>query len=268
MPPRLPPLTLIVATTPSLGIGLRGTLPWPPLKSDLAFFARVTKRIPSPTSIYKTRSEHTSPSNQSTYNGQPEAWRANNGDDETHGKVKNAVIMGRKTWDSIPPRFRPLKERINVVVTRTPDSFLHGVGPEKADDVLVVGSIEAGLEQLQERYPTPDVDQQSLGGQVAPTPSLRLGRVFVIGGSEIYRLALDMENCERVLWTRLESEWECDTVFPAGVLVESGGGEGRYGRWRQKEATEMEAWTGEEGSAGQKTDGEQKYEFLMMEKEA
>ena len=268
MPPRLPPLTLIVATTPSLGIGLRGTLPWPPLKSDLAFFARVTKRVPSSTSIYKAKSEHTSPSDHSIQNGQSEARRANNGDDGTLGKVKNAVIMGRKTWESIPPRFRPLKERINVVVTRTPDGFLHGVSPEKADDVLAVGSIEAGLEQLQERYPALDADQQSSGEQAAPAPGLQLGRVFVIGGSEIYRLALGMETCERVLWTRLESEWECDTVFPAGVLDESEGGIGRYGRWRQKEGTGMEAWTGEEGLAGLKRDGDQKYEVLMMEKEA
>ena len=41
-----PPFTLIVATTPTLGIGLRGTLPWPPLKPDLRLFARVTKRAP------------------------------------------------------------------------------------------------------------------------------------------------------------------------------------------------------------------------------
>ena len=45
--PRLIPLTLIVATSPNLGIGLRGALPWR-LKSELQYFARVTTRVPPP----------------------------------------------------------------------------------------------------------------------------------------------------------------------------------------------------------------------------
>ncbi|KAK2811098.1 hypothetical protein FQN50_002434 [Emmonsiellopsis sp. PD_5] len=109
MPPRphlpttttLPPLTLIVATTPitpittpntpsspphrRLGIGHAGTLPWPRIKSDMTFFSRVTTRPPPP-----------------------------------HEKTNsiNAVIMGRKTYDSLPARFRPLPGRVNVVITR------------------------------------------------------------------------------------------------------------------------------------------------------
>ena len=44
----LPELTLIVAATSKMGIGLRGTLPWTGLKKEMAYFARVTKRAPSP----------------------------------------------------------------------------------------------------------------------------------------------------------------------------------------------------------------------------
>jgi dihydrofolate reductase len=44
----LPPeLTLIVAATRNMGIGRAGTLPWNGLKKEMAYFARVTKRVPS-----------------------------------------------------------------------------------------------------------------------------------------------------------------------------------------------------------------------------
>ncbi|RLL92955.1 hypothetical protein CFD26_100011, partial [Aspergillus turcosus] len=92
MPPSIsPPLTLIVATTPirtenlphglRLGIGLNGTLPWPRIKTDMAFFARVTSRPPRP-------------------------------------GTTNAIIMGRKTYDSLPQNLRPLAKRVNVVISR------------------------------------------------------------------------------------------------------------------------------------------------------
>lgn len=76
------PLTLIVAATRQNGIGRGGTLPWH-IPKDLAYFARVTMNAP--------------------------------------GAQINAVIMGKKTWESIPPKVRPLKKRINVVLSRSSD---------------------------------------------------------------------------------------------------------------------------------------------------
>lgn len=73
-----PKLTLIVACTASNGIGKNGNLPWR-LSKEMGYFARVTTSTPA--------------------------------------NKRNAVIMGRKTWESIPDKFRPLKERINIVVT-------------------------------------------------------------------------------------------------------------------------------------------------------
>ena len=52
--------------------------------------------------------------------------------------VQNTVIMGRKTWDSIPPRYRPLPGRHNVVVSRNPELSL----PE---GVTLVHSLDEGL---------------------------------------------------------------------------------------------------------------------------
>jgi dihydrofolate reductase len=73
-------LTLILAATPTLGIGRAGTLPWPQLRKEMAYFKRVTSRVV--------------------------------GGSSSGGRERcNAVVMGRKTWESIPPRFRPLEGR-------------------------------------------------------------------------------------------------------------------------------------------------------------
>lgn len=45
-------LTLVLAATRDMGIGMRGTLPWTGLKKEMAYFARITKRIPSTVSFY------------------------------------------------------------------------------------------------------------------------------------------------------------------------------------------------------------------------
>lgn len=91
------------------------------------------------------------------------------------------VIMGRRTWESLPDRFRPLPGRRNVVVTRNPD--WHVVGAERA------GSLEEALE--------------SLHGSVA---------AFVIGGAEIYREAMPL--ADELLLTEIDDDVEGDTFFP------------------------------------------------------
>ncbi|KAG8731642.1 dihydrofolate reductase, partial [Ceratobasidium sp. 428] len=79
-----PQLTLVAAATLANGLGVRGGLPWR-LSREMAYFARVTRTtgIPSP---------------------------------NPDGSM-NAVIMGRKSWESIPPRFRPLKDRLNIMIS-------------------------------------------------------------------------------------------------------------------------------------------------------
>ncbi|KAL9582672.1 MAG: hypothetical protein Q9212_003156 [Teloschistes hypoglaucus] len=214
-------LTFVVATTPSLGIGLRGTLPWPPLKSDLQFFARVTKRPPPATT--------------------------EESDDEQ--PIRNAVIMGRKTFDSIPLKFRPLKDRINIVITRSPSKLESSTSQSGDGDVIAASSIPDGLQKLQNQ-------------------NRAVGRVFVIGGAEIYKQAIELKECKRVLWTRLASEWECDTWFPEGVLGDGDDEEakGKNG-WRRRTRDELEDWTGEKGAGGKRMEGEINFEISMWERE-
>jgi dihydrofolate reductase len=91
------------------------------------------------------------------------------------------VVMGRKTWESIPDRFRPLPGRRNVVVTRNPEWAADGA--ERA------GSVEEALALVE-------------GAE----------RVFVIGGAEVYAAALP--HADELVLTEIDAEFEGDTFFP------------------------------------------------------
>ena len=91
------------------------------------------------------------------------------------------VIMGRKTWDSLPPRFRPLPGRRNIVITR--DATWQAAGAERAgslDEALAIG---AGADT-----------------------------VWVTGGAEVFRLALPRAHIAVV--TEIDADFEGDTHAP------------------------------------------------------
>jgi dihydrofolate reductase len=108
-----------------------------------------------------------------------------------------AVIMGRRTWESLPERYRPLPGRRNIVLTRRPDW--------RADGARSAPSLEAGL---------------------AGVPSG--GDVWVIGGAEVFRRALAF--ADRVERTDLDRVFDGDVVAPAldprWVLVRRDPGQG------------------------------------------
>lgn len=95
----------------------------------------------------------------------------------------HCVIMGRKNYDSLPKKFKPLSNRTNIVVTRQ-QNF-------KADGCIVVHSMEDALAVAREQ---------------------KEKEVFVMGGAEIYTQALPMSN--RLYLTEIEAEIEGDTFFP------------------------------------------------------
>ena len=107
------------------------------------------------------------------------------------------VVMGRKTWESLPEKFRPLPGRTNIVVTRDTSyiipTFSH-VGKSGNDSlpVQVVHSIEDAL----------TTGRRAAGGD----------EVFIIGGAEIYKAALPFTNT--LYLTLIESDAEGDVFFP------------------------------------------------------
>ncbi|MEU9112820.1 dihydrofolate reductase [Streptomyces sp. NPDC048483] len=97
------------------------------------------------------------------------------------------VVMGRKTWDSLPPRFRPLSGRRNIVVTRDPRWLVDGA--ERA------GSIAQALELATE-----------------PLEPAAPAEAWVIGGGEVYRAALGYATMLSV--TEVDSTVSGDTYAP------------------------------------------------------
>jgi dihydrofolate reductase len=95
----------------------------------------------------------------------------------------HAVIMGRKTWDSLG---RPLPDRLNIVITRRPDF--------EAQGAVAVGTLEEALGVAQ--------------GPSSPNHE----RCFVIGGGEIYRLALPLADELELTWVKYAGEG--DAWFP------------------------------------------------------
>ncbi|PLW33447.1 hypothetical protein PCANC_17870 [Puccinia coronata f. sp. avenae] len=174
------PLNLIVCATKANGIGQAGRLPWR-LKEDMKFFKHLTTLAPSP--------------------------------------LKNVVIMGRKTWQSIPHKFRPLANRINIVVSRQTDPSLLDIDPQR--DSYLVNSIESACELIQQMEPL-DLTR----GQEGSTSTGRqvIHRVFVIGGAELYKTVLKSQENKlfrpaNILMTRILSEHpsiekSIDTFFP------------------------------------------------------
>lgn len=266
----LPPLTLVVATTPitshtdpsalRLGIGHSGTLPWPRIKSDMSFFARITTR----------------PSLQAP-------------------NTMNAVIMGRKTYDSLPDRFRPLPKRLNVIITRDesglvreravaewraarvrerikeseqerknesascPDeSEVHRSVEKEEPAIIVSNSIESALIMLRERRHN-------------------IGTAMVIGGSEIYASSLKLDpnsaapgHGMRIVLTDVRrpvtdtekadpasstNGFECDTFFPVDNLDADP-------QWTKVSTSQLSDWVGEEVPDGWLWDGDVAIRFL------
>ncbi|EOD70086.1 dihydrofolate reductase [Amycolatopsis vancoresmycina] len=98
----------------------------------------------------------------------------------------SAVLMGRRTWESLPPRFRPLPGRRNLVLSSTPQ--------EGAETFADLASAFAGVP----------------------------GDLWVIGGAAVYRAALPF--ADRIVVTELRESFEGDTYAPeVGRAPESAG---------------------------------------------
>ncbi|XP_053858521.1 dihydrofolate reductase isoform X1 [Vidua macroura] len=146
-------LNSIVAVSQNMGIGKDGRLPWPPLRNEYKYFQRMTSTS------------------------------------RVEGK-QNAVIMGKKTWFSIPEKNRPLKDRINIVLSRELKETPKGAHylSKSLDDALAL------------------LDSPELQSKV--------DMVWIVGGTSVYKAAMEKPIHHRLFVTRILKEFESDTFFP------------------------------------------------------
>ena len=143
-------IACIVAHDQGFGIGKDNQIPWR-LSKDMAHFKRITTQCDS-------------------------------------DSTQNVVLMGRKTWDSLPDRFKPLPDRINMVMSRGELDLPEGV--------IGVTSFEEAFEYY---------DRLVTQGKA--------GTFFCIGGGQLYEQCLQMNACQTLYITRVHHTYECDAFF-------------------------------------------------------
>lgn len=163
-------LNVIFAHDLEMGFGKKHTLPWR-IPEDMAFFSATTKGDP------------------------PE------------GK-QNAVIMGRKTFMSLPEKYRPLPDRINLILTRDPtrvsSEIANSFGPRlhevKDQPFYVRESIDSALKWCDSN-------------------SHIVHDVFIIGGADVIGEALTKYDLDAIFVTKVLDTFDCDVVLTKGVDV-------------------------------------------------
>lgn len=158
-------IAAVAAVTKEGGLGASGNLPWSPrrLGLDMAFLQFIT-------------------TNDYRIDGHVVQLI-------TSGTGQNEIVMGRKTWESLPPRMRPLKLRKNYVIT-SDQAYT-------ADGATVCNGLEAFL---QCRNPN--------------------GPAYLLGGSAIYKEGIETGIAECVFLTHLvdHPDFPCDVHFPMESL--------------------------------------------------
>ncbi len=153
--------SIILACTLDGGIGIDNTIPWQ-IKEDMMLFKKITEE----TSCYYK---------------------------------KNAIIMGRKTWESLP--VKPLPNRINIIVTSRDKDFSSNLNANP--NVIFVNNLENAFYECEK--------------------SVNIDKIFVIGGKSLYDLCLNNDKystwINEIHLSVLKKKYECDTFINLKELI-------------------------------------------------
>lgn len=194
-----PTVSLIVAALqPELGIGANGKLPWR-LKQEIKYFKDVTSKA-------------------------------------TDGGI-NAVIMGRKTWESIPAKFRPLPNRLNVVLSRSYEN-------KGENGVLYYNSLDKVMESFEKSGYRHD--------------GLDISKIFIIGGAQVYNSMIDDGRVDSLLVTDVKyvgpetSKPQLDTFLKWDLTP-----------WKKLDISELKEFADVDFTEGAIVENDYEYEYTM-----
>ncbi len=145
---------IVAAASSNLAIGVKNSIPWS-IPSDMANFKNLTSKTLDP-------------------------------------RFKNAVIMGRNTWTSIPDKFKPLKGRFNIVVSTNRSLRADLSIPE---EVTIASSFEEAL--------------------FIANKQDNIESIFIIGGQALYAEAINSPMCSMIYFTEVFTNVaDADAFFP------------------------------------------------------
>ena len=144
------------------GIGINNNLPWN-IKKDLQYFKNITTLV--------------------------------NKDEKI--EYINTVIMGYKTWESIPEKYKPLNNRINIIITNK---------TKKSNNKFIIY-----IKWLELTQTIIDFNNQKFkcGNKI-----YQINKNFIIGGQTIYNLALKSLTINSIYITEIYNKYNCDRFFP------------------------------------------------------
>lgn len=167
---------------PFVGIGYKNKLPWGSNPIDMKYFTSVTCHtdVKKFVAMAKRRKE-------------TKLWNMDLGGlgegipSIIPGDLKNVVVMGRLSWESIPKSFKPLKGRINMIMSRSLQQS------DVGESAYVVRSVNEVLDILRKTV---------------------YYKCFVIGGSQIYKEFIENGMISKIYMTRINQSYDCDVFFP------------------------------------------------------
>ena len=109
----------------------------------------------------------------------------------TQDRYGNICIMGRNTWESIPEKYRPLQNRINIIISSQLNTYDL---EEKYTQTTVVKDLSAALTLCNTYYNT--------------------YKIWIIGGENLYKESINHPQCKYIYLTKIYNKYECDKFFP------------------------------------------------------
>nr|Q27713.1 RecName: Full=Bifunctional dihydrofolate reductase-thymidylate synthase; Short=DHFR-TS; Includes: RecName: Full=Dihydrofolate reductase; Includes: RecName: Full=Thymidylate synthase [Plasmodium berghei ANKA]AAB60237.1 dihydrofolate reductase thymidylate synthase [Plasmodium berghei] len=172
------------------GIGNAGVLPWKCNLIDMKYFSSVTSYINENNYIRlkwkrdKYMEKHNLKNNV----------ELNTNIISSTNNLQNIVVMGKKSWESIPKKFKPLQNRINIILSRTlKKEDIVNENNNENNNVIIIKSVDDLFPILK---------------------CTKYYKCFIIGGSSVYKEFLDRNLIKKIYFTRINNSYNCDVLFP------------------------------------------------------